>query len=174
MKEKNSKFRAGWLAGWLARWHRYAIAGVYKYYCTYLNNLKRRSFYKTENNQGLHRYHIIPPSVGMTPLPPPSQPDRHPPPDTDTPLTQWIHMSSFVFFTAGPARRKHKSTPTENVSWFGDATTSPRTFSRGTLAKVPLFMDLLSPTPVVFTTRTRGLWLGVRPACQIWQSFRVA
>ena len=80
----------------------------------------------------------------------------------DTPLTECDHMATTSVFHVGCARMKHKSTPTANESWWGAASTSPRTFSRGVHPKVPVLARLVSPRPVVFTTRTRVLWLGVR------------
>lgn len=54
-------------------------------------------------------------------------------------------MSSF--FSLGCARMKHRSAATAKVSWFGAAWASPRTFSSGTLPRVPARTPLFSPTP---------------------------
>ena len=83
-------------------------------------------------------------------------------PAKNTPLTVWDHMLASSFFSTGLARMKHTSTATENASWFGAAATAPWTFSRGVHPQVPVLVVLISPRPMVFVTRTRVLWLGVR------------
>ena len=152
-----------WLAGW--RWC--CDGRCVQYYGTHITIIVfgGRQFNETAQ-PSYYLYHI---SVHWNDANAPTLTARPTsPPATGTPLTQWIHMLSCLVLSPGLARRKHKSTPTANTSCSGAAMTSPRTFSRGTLAKVPVWMALASPTPVVFATRTRVLWLGVRPVCFIF------
>ena len=88
-------------------------------------------------------------------------------------------MSSF--FRLGCARIKHRSAATANVSWFGAAWASPRTFSSGTLPRVPARTPLFSPTPgggggggggcsdrEKASTRGVGGWSGCQVACLLF------